>query len=77
MLGKFEYFLVCNCLASCIWVNFSRVNMLALCLDAKKILERKTWVCDGFLTAERERTGEKREKVGGERKKSLTLLVVC
>ena len=51
--------------------------MLALCLDAKKILERKTRVCDGFLTAERERTGEKREKVGGERKKSLTLLVVC
>jgi hypothetical protein len=68
---------MCNYLAGCILVNFLRVNMLALCLDAKKILERKTRVCDGFLTAERERTWEKREKVGGERKKSLTLLVVC
>jgi hypothetical protein len=57
VLGKFEYFLVCNCLAGCIWVNFLRVNMLALCLDAKKILERKTWVCDGFLTAEKHVTG--------------------
>ena len=50
-------FFVCNCLAGCIWVNILRVNMLALCLDAKKILERKIWVCDGFLTAEEHVTG--------------------
>ena len=31
----------------------------------------------GQRREKRERTGEKREKVGGERKKSLTLLVVC
>jgi hypothetical protein len=48
VLGKFEYFLVCNCLAGCIWVNILRVNMLALCLDAKKILKERYGFVMGF-----------------------------